>query len=305
MNFIERTSAILGISPQKTTELFSIQHKSSLRFNTLKPLETAQNIITENPKDFTKINWCENAYIIEGNKSNYTGSEFFKNGNFYIQNASSYLPVIILDAKPQDVILDMCAAPGGKTIHIADMAENKSFIYVNDENKQRLNTLKKLTQIYGAEILYFFNMPAQFINKHTEQKFDKILLDAPCSGEGMINLQDSEPLKYWSENKIKRLSKLQKQLIDTAYKLLTKNGVLVYSTCTLAPEENEEIISDVLQKYDDLKVEDISNAFKLDNLRAGLASFNGKRYDSQLEKAIRVVPNSYMEAFFVCKLIKS
>ena len=139
--------------------------------------------------------------------------------------------------------------------------------------------MKKLFDLYEVPIENFYNQPAQYLYKNIEnEKFDKILIDAPCSGEGMINLENPKTIGFWSVKKIKRLSKLQKRIIESAVKLLKPGGTLIYSTCTFASEENEENINPIEI--------DIENKLPNEN------------------SYIKIIPNNYMEPFFVCKMTK-
>ena len=298
----QRTSKIFSITPEESETLFKHPKMSVIQLNNSTKDFIGQNIKAGNLKPIT---WVENAYTIEQNKDAITHSTPFETGQIYVQNISSILPVIALDPKPTDTILDMCAAPGGKTIQIANKSQNSALITVNDENPTRIHAMKRLFETYKVKIQEYYTQPAQYLTKHLPlEYFDKILLDAPCSGEGLIDFSKPSTLGFWSTKKIKRLNKLQKSIIAEAYKLLKPNGTLVYSTCTLAPEENEEVISWALNNFKDLEVQEL--AFKNDivNSYNGLTSWKDKPLSTNCKKCLRVKPNDYMEAFFVCKLKK-
>jgi 16S rRNA C967 or C1407 C5-methylase (RsmB/RsmF family) len=132
-------------------------------------------------------------------------------------------------------------------------------------------------------------------------EFDRILVDAPCSGTGTIR-KSLKTLMMWNPNMIKRLSGTQKSLIDTAFKNLADGGTMVYSTCSLEPEENEEVVSTLLNKYDNAKVLDIDLEIKRSS---PVLEFNGKEYNKELKKALRIWPqDNNTEGFFVCKIKK-
>ena len=299
--FLNRTTQILGISIDEVRGLF--EHKKSvLRLNTLKPdIDEKKDEILKS-FEHTIIPFCANAYFIVSGRDRLTASDLYKGGYFYIQNASSLIPPIVLDPKSGDVVLDMCAAPGGKTIQIAEISNNESFIYVNDESYARLGIMKQLIKSHGVNIVHFFTQPAQFLTKHTKQTFDKILIDAPCSGEGLINLNSENPMEYWSGKKIERLSRLQKNILSEAYKLLNSGGTIVYSTCTLAPEENEANVDFFLNKFTDMHLQNIN--IEIENKMEGLTEWKDEKFTFDTSNVLRIIPNEYFRPFFVAKFVK-
>lgn len=301
---IQRTSEIFNITEEEAINLFN-NKKSTI--SVIKENQGTKSLIENGLKNnkLEKISWANNAYIIKENKSFFTHTKEFENGEIYIQNASSLIPVIVLESKSNELVLDMCAAPGGKTINMYKQSKDSANIIVNDENITRVNGMKKLFETYGVKINSYYAQPAQYLSKHLPYEyFDKVLLDAPCSGESLINLDDEKTLGFWSTKKIKRLNNLQKNIIAEAYKLLKPNGTLVYSTCTLAPEENEDVISWALNNFKDLKIEDITLKENISNATNGLLKWKDKQFNNECSKSLRVKPNEYMEAFFVCKLKK-
>ena len=297
-------SQLFGVSLDLVEQMLRLERKSSFRVNTNK---------CENPEEllkklsagatFTPVDWCKNAYFIDSGREFITNSPEFKSGLLYVQNASSLLPPLLLNPVPEDHILDMCAAPGGKALHICELAGNKLHMYVNDKSWQRVLTLKELIELYGANVEGYFQQPAQFLDRYTNVQFDKILLDAQCSGEGMIDFNNSRAMKYWNPSKSKKFGFLQKKMLRTAYRMLKPGGTIVYSTCTFTPEENEEVIDFALKNCSDLKTVDI--AIDLQNSVQGVTSWKNKKYNPAVQKALRVVPSSFMEGFFVCVLKKA
>lgn len=299
---LTRTSEIFGISIEEAEILFRPK-KMSLTVTK----EIFSDFIEDNLRTgkLTKIPWNSNGYIIEVDKYFFTHSKEFEEANIYLQNASSLLPTLVLEPKAGETVLDMCAAPGGKTLNIASATNNKAEIYVNDENNTRVQSMRKMFELYGTNIKSYYSQPAQYLSKHLPaEHFDKILIDAPCSGEGLINLHDIRTLGYWSTKKIKRLNGLQKSIIAEGYKLLKPGGTMVYSTCTLAPEENELVINWALENFKDLKIAEIEIKSTVENATDGLTKWKDKQLPTELTKCLRVKPNDYMEAFFVCKLQK-
>jgi len=205
-------------------------------------------------------------------------------GLFYIQEAVQSVPVLALDPKPGERVLDLCAAPGGKTTHIAARMENRGLVVANEpagrrqpsllSNVNRLGTLNVLVTEYPGE-----RFP-------TGAYFDRVLVDAPCSAEGTLrkepSLRSGAPL-----GRIRRLAALQRQLITRAFDVLRPGGVLVYSTCALAPEENESVVAHLLRE----------RSARIDSLPAGLpggpglTEWDAETFPSELREARRIYPH--------------
>ncbi len=297
--FIKRSSLVLGIDEASTERLLAQPRKQSVRLNTLLHSATPSCIVGLNWQE-KAVPWCQNGYTVDDICAA-KDSELAQNGSIIIQNAASWVPVIALDPRPNDEILDMCAAPGMKSSHIAAITDNGAILTANDNSKSRLFKMRanfSRLHVVAEDTLY----DARYLSKKLTKQFDKILLDAPCSGEGLIRLDSTKDFTYWSPAQIKRLSQLQKKLIMEAWKLLKPDGTLVYSTCTIAPEENEAVIDYLLRKTEDMQLMQIDIPIKRGPILAGWGS---KQYSSDLSKCIRLLPSSLAEAFFVAKLRKT
>lgn len=229
-------------------------------------------------------------------------SSLVADGKVYVQNAASWLPVLALSPRPDENILDVCAAPGGKASHIQALTNNQSTLTCNDNSKPRLIKLQANMQRLGAEATYMLSDATRLSQQLPAESFDKILLDVPCSGEGLMTLDDLKLFDSWSVAHIRRLGALQKNILTTAWQLLKPGGTLVYSTCTMAPEENEAVIDYFLRKHPDAKLEPVS--FDLDNRLPALLSWNDKPFQNDLSPCLRLMPSTFYEAFFVAKLVK-
>ncbi len=305
---VERTARALNISANQAAELLTIKRQQSLRINTLRitPVE-AQQYFHQNFLKTDSFSWIEEGTRIDStDMPTLRDSELVANGSFYIQNAASWLPVIALDAQPGETILDMCAAPGGKTSHVAQRTNNKAFITANDNSRPRLHKLQHNLQRLGVENVTFTLHDATRLSRHLEnESFDKILLDAPCSGEGMMTLDNKKDFESWSVAHIKRLQQLQKKLIVQAWHLLKPGGTLVYSTCTMAPEENEAVIDYLLRHNDNVRVENLKELKSaLTNMTESVRDWNAKQFDEHVADTLRLMPSPHVEAFFVAKLTK-
>ncbi|MFI5144956.1 MAG: 16S rRNA (cytosine(967)-C(5))-methyltransferase RsmB [Ignavibacteria bacterium] len=185
--------------------------------------------------------------------------EDFINGNYAVQDESAGLVSVLLCANENDVVLDMCAAPGGKSTHIAQLLSNKGKIFAIDKYDAKIRTMKENTNRLGVTNIEFVQDDASDFQTDiiTSERFDKILLDAPCSGLGVLSKKPDIRWKREIED-ILGLAKLQKKLLNNAVKYLKPSGVIVYSTCTIEPEENMEVVRDFLENHPEFKIDDAS-----------------------------------------------
>ena len=209
------------------------------------------------------------------------------------------VPVEVMSPKKDDIIFDMAAAPGSKTTQIASKVKNSGLIVANDNNYNRLKALSMNTQRCGITNTVISLMEGRFFSNF---EFDKILVDAPCSGTGTFR-KSPNTIKEWYPNIAKRVSGIQRQLIKTAFNNLKVGGTLVYSTCTLEPEENEKVISYLLDEFENAKVE----KFDVSGLKSSPAvlDFEGKSFNSEVSKCLRIWPqDNDTDGFFVAKIKK-
>jgi NOL1/NOP2/sun family putative RNA methylase len=291
----ERYKKIFGENFEK---IFQQQEEFfwSVRTNTLKiSVEQLEKKFKEKNYQFEKIPWCKEGFWIK-TEGNLSKSIEHILGYFFIQNASSMIPPLVLEPKENEVILDLCASPGAKTTQLAAMMQNTGVIIANDITHKRLKALCGNLQRCGVVNTIVTKMFGEIFWK-TNLKFEKILLDVPCTATGSLN---PRVLQQTSLSSIKFLSKLQKRLLVSAEKCLEKDGVLVYSTCSLEPEENEENIDFAITKLG-LTTERIETNFP--SMEA-LIEWNGKKYNEAVANAVRILPSNKTEGFFVCKLRK-
>lgn len=303
--WVERTAAVLHVSEETTKHLLSVPRQQSIRINTLKAdIKDTIGQLKDLDWSGTSSDWSKACYSVEKGQRAIRDSELAQNGAVYIQNAASWLPVLALDPQPGEHILDVCAAPGGKTSHIAMLAQNEANITANDNSRPRLAKLRaNLERLNVQNVEYTLFDATQLAKKMDGRQFDKILLDAPCSGEGMMTIDNDKDFATWSVAHIKRLQQLQKRVLVQAWQLLKPGGTLVYSTCTMAPEENEAVIDYLLRHNKDAWVQQIK--MDLSNRVAPVMEWNSKKFDDQLKFAMRLIPSKEVEAFFVCKLTKN
>ncbi len=299
--FIERYSQLTDWEEFKTCSLSFLNR--SIRVNTLKmPIKELKERI-ENIWNLEQIPWCKEGFWIEHAKKerrdigNLTEHAL---GYFYTQEAASMIPPVVLEPKPNEIILDIAASPGSKTTQIAQYMENKGILIANDYTYDRMKPLSINLQRCGVSNSIVTLMEGQWFKK-SGIEFDRILVDAPCSGTGTIR-KSLKTIGIWNPDMIRRLSITQKQLIETGFNLLKENGTLVYSTCSLEPEENEEVVDFLINKYENAKLEEI----KLEIKRSPtILEFENKKYSEEIKKCLRIWPqDNDTEGFFVSKIRK-
>jgi len=290
--FIDRYEKLTDFKEFKKYCLMDL--RKSIRVNTLK---TSVNKLKKRlDLDLEKVPWNENGFYVNSRVTLGNLNEHFL-GHFYVQEAASMLPPLVLDIK--DRVLDVSAAPGSKTGQIAAMMKNKGLLVANDNNYRRLSALSMNLQRLGVSNTIITLMNGVWI----KERFDSILLDAPCSGTGAIR-KSLGTLKIYNTGMIRKLANDQRRLINNAFRILNEGGSLVYSTCSLEPEENEGVIDFLLNKYENAKVEKIK--FKGLKSKGVILDFEGKKYSDEIKNCVRVWPqDNDTEGFFVAKIRKS
>lgn len=217
----------------------------TLRVNTIKSnAEKVKIELEKNNIEYEIVEWNKLAFIIKNVKEEEIRKlDIYNNGEIYLQSLSSMMPAIIIDPKERENILDMTAAPGGKTSQMAAIANNKVFLTACEKNKIRLDRLQYNMQKQGVKNINIMQEDSRKLSNYFS--FDKILLDAPCSGSGTENVFNSN----FTEELIKRSCKTQEELLTKALSILKHGGEMVYSTCSILKEENEEILNKVLKKF--------------------------------------------------------
>ena len=268
-------------------EGYTKQRYVTLRVNKIKTtVEDIKQQLENNNIKYKEVYWYKEALIIENvREDEIRKMQMYENGEIYLQSLSSMLPPIVLEPKSGENILDMAAAPGGKTTQIATMTENKAFITAGEKTKIRAERLKYNLQKQGATCVNIMTEDARQLSDYFS--FDKILLDAPCSGSGTENVFDDR----FSKELIQRSCKTQETLLKKAINILKPGGEIIYSTCSILKQENEEILNKVLRKG---KIEIVP--IKLDREIPTLPA--------KVEGTICVLPTELYEGFFVAKIKK-
>ncbi|HSU72473.1 MAG TPA: RsmB/NOP family class I SAM-dependent RNA methyltransferase [Candidatus Binatia bacterium] len=297
--FVERYSKL---TDWETFHEYSISFlRKSIRVNTLKigVPELVQRL--SDRFNLEQIPWCKEGFWIahkEGRLDIGNTPEHCL-GYYYVQEAASMIPPVVLDPQPSDIVLDMAAAPGSKSTQIAQMQWNTGVLVANDLTSERLAALGVNIQRCGILNTIITQMPGQRMSGF---QFDKILLDAPCSGTGTIR-KSLKTIMLWNPDMVKRLTHIQSNLLDTAYRLLKPGGTMVYSTCSSEPEENEGVLSAFLAKTPGARLADINLHIKRS---PAILEFEGQTYNPEVAKGLRLWPqDNDTEGFFVAKIVKA
>lgn len=286
--FIEKIEKQYGKETAKKIEERLLEEKPvTLRVNTIKSsLEKVKNELEKNNIEYEFVEWNKDALIIKNVREDEIRKlGIYENGEIYLQSLSSMIPAVVLEPKEKENILDMTAAPGGKTTQIAAIAENKVFITACEKNKIRYDRLKYNVEKQGVKNINIMQEDSRKLSDYFS--FDKILLDAPCSGSGTENVFTPN----FSENLIQKSSKVQEELLTKALTILKPGGEMVYSTCSILKEENEDILKKVLKKF-----------------KAQIIPINVPQnipvLPTTTDGALCVCPTKNYEGFFVVKILK-
>ena len=281
------------IITNKILEGYSQNRKTTLRVNRVKTnIDTVKNILEENNIKYAEVSWNNDALIIENaTEEDLQKLSIYENGEIYLQSLSSMIPPLIVNPKEKESILDMAAAPGGKTTQMFSLSNGQAMITACEKNKIRAERLKYNLEKQGATRVTVMVHDARNLDDFFS--FDKILLDAPCSGSGTLNANDTNISKYFTQELINRSVKTQKDLVKKAVKILKKNGEFVYSTCSILKEENENVVKEILRNG------------KFEIVPIDMKCFEGvPLLPVEVEGTMCVCPTELYEGFFVAKLKK-
>lgn len=299
--FLERYRELLGEKELQRFLTYSQSFpKRAIRVNTLKI--TVEDLRERIPPEWElqQVPWCPEGFWVRhtGQRRDIGNLTEHVLGYIYVQEPASMVPPVVLQPEPGDVVLDMCAAPGSKSTQIAQYLKNEGLLIANEYTGSRLAPLAMNAQRVGASNVICTHMDGHRIKG---MEFDKILVDAPCSGVGTI-AKSAKTALIWNPGMIRRLARTQLSLLSRAYTLLKPGGVIVYSTCTTEPDEDEGVVSAFLASHDDMRLDDI----ELDIVRsAPFTRFEGKEYHPDIGKALRIWPqDNDTEGFFVARLVK-
>lgn len=257
----------------------------SLRINTLKISLDEWNEISS--FDMCPISWTEKGFIVyDCDKTMLSKHPYYFAGLYYIQEPSAMIPASILPVEEGDRVLDLCAAPGGKATELATKLNGTGILVANDISVSRAMALAKNLQMTGARNVVVTAETPDRLSEKFEGFFDKILIDAPCSGEGMFR-REPRMVKDWLTNGPEYYSEIQKEILDKAYAMLKPGGMMVYSTCTFSVLEDEAVIRWFTDKYKDMSICTVEHKDGFSYGRPDMVE-NG---DKSLENCIRIFPH--------------
>ncbi len=271
----------------------------SILVNTLKikPSEL-RNRLEKKDIELEPINWISYGFKVKKSSKNLGSLHEYLQGYYYLQNIASMIPALILDPKPDDFVIDMCAAPGSKATQLAQIMKNRGKLLLIELNMKRITALEMNVRRLGIANSIVINDDATNIHR-MKISADKVLLDAPCTGEGLIR-QDKTRKTSKRIKDIRKMASIQKKLLESGLQILKPKGLLLYSTCSIAPEENELVINEVLEDKNDFAIVKIPIQYGV----KGLNKIYNKNLLNSLKLSQRLYPHLHDTiGFYIC-LIK-
>ena len=294
--FLERMERMLGEEYPAFLQSYEEPRKFGLRVNTMKiSVEEFRSLA---PFHLTPIPWIPNGFYYE-REDDPARHPFYYAGLYYLQEPSAMTPASILPVMPGEHVLDLCAAPGGKATALGAKLAGKGLLVANDISASRAKALLKNLEIFGTRNSFVTNACPAKLAEQFSGAFDKILVDAPCSGEGMFR-KDLANARVWSLQKVEECAKIQHEIIRQAVSMLRPGGLLLYSTCTFSPEENEQTIASLLQEHLEMRLVEMPWYEGFAHGRPDLADGN-----VELTKCVRIFPHRMAgEGHFLALLYK-
>ncbi|MGA9046733.1 RsmB/NOP family class I SAM-dependent RNA methyltransferase [Sulfuricurvum sp.] len=286
---------------------FDAPKRVTFRFNPLKTTpEALEAELEQEGITVERVGWTilEGVYrIAPEEKLRLTQSAAFYEGRLYIQNLSSMVAPVLLAPEPEETVLDLAAAPGGKTLMLAGMMQNTGWLSAVELQRERFFRLCDNLKHQGVTNAHTYMTDGRSVGKKCPEMFDRILLDAPCSSEARFKTHEPKSMSYWSVHKVKETSKLQRRLLLSAFDALKPGGKLLYSTCSFSPEENESPLQHLLERHGEgLKTLPLTLPF--DNVQKPLMRWGKEVYDERIQNAVRILPTDTIDGFFICLLEK-
>lgn len=297
-SFLDSMKEILGEDYEAFLAGFDGQRQYGLRVNTLKMnLEEFERIA---PFHLKKVPWISNGYFYEAEDAP-AKHPFYSAGLYYLQEPSAMTPASRLKVQPGERVLDLCAAPGGKATELGAALQGEGLLVANDINTARARALLRNLELFGISNSFVTNEPPHVLAERFPEFFHKIMVDAPCSGEGMFR-KNPAVVDSWQEKGPEYFSKLQREIIVQAADMLLPGGMMFYSTCTFSPLENEKTITHLLKERPDMEVIPMED---YEGFAEGLTSYRGEVFDESCRLCRRIWPHKMSgEGHFMALLHK-
>jgi len=252
IGFITKIQQLLGEEAENFFTHLKDESPIGIRVN---PIKTNRNdFLTAVTANGTPISWCNDGFFLNEEKASVTKHPYYHAGLCYVQEPSAMFPAEALKVEPHHWVLDLCAAPGGKTTQIAGKLNNQGLLVANDVSPKRLAPLIQKVQAFGVRNTFVTHETPERLASVFPEQFDRILVDAPCSGEGMFS-RNPRSISQWSQKYVEEIAQLQRNILTEAVGMLAPGGIMVYSTCTFSPEENEGTIQWLLDTFPHLVVD--------------------------------------------------
>lgn len=283
-----------------------LERPTTLRVNTLQAtVRELMAELTEAGVKFDRVLWYPEALVLKNRREKELAAlPAYQEGRLYLQSLSSMVPALMLAPEPGERILDLAAAPGSKTTQLAAAMQNRGQLLANDRNPLRAERLKYNLARQGVTIAEVNVGDGRLLGRQFPEAFDRVLLDAPCSGEGLFSASAPSTYRRWSPALVRKLAALQRKLFASAFAALKPGGTLVYATCTLAPEENEVLVDWALTEYAGL-LTTVDPPLSLPETYPPLTRFAGRALHPGVARALRLLPGRTWEGFFVCRFHKT
>jgi 16S rRNA C967 or C1407 C5-methylase (RsmB/RsmF family) len=304
--FVERLRALI---PPEHVEAalasFSAPPPLTARVNTLRATPDAvRAALAADGIATAPVGWLDEGLVLDpADRERVVRHPTVEDGSLYIQGASSWLPVMLLDPRPGEEVLDLAAAPGGKAAHLAARMNDTGRLACVEPIRGRFFRLKATLERAGATCAQLYLKDGRGVGGAVPARFDRVLLDAPCSSETSLRAHDPASQAHWSERKVREQARKQRGLLRSAFQALKPGGRLVYATCSLAPEEDEATLDDLLRAHPDAELVDAALPPEVPAL-PGRAAWRGEAFDPRVARAHRVVPGGLFGAFFVAVVVK-
>ncbi|MEG6615839.1 RsmB/NOP family class I SAM-dependent RNA methyltransferase [Peptococcaceae bacterium 1198_IL3148] len=298
LDFVNKINDLLQQDAEKFFSSYKEGKVSGLRINPLKIFK--DKFLNIAPWDLESVPFCPTGFYYHAEDQ--PGKHPFHHaGLYYIQEPSAMLVAEVVAPKSDEKVLDLCAAPGGKSTHLAALMNNSGLLISNEIHPKRVKALSENIERLGVTNCVVTNESPERLAVKFPGYFDKILVDAPCSGEGMFR-KDPEAMQYWNCDYVSHCASMQRDILESAYLMLKEGGILVYSTCTFSPEENEQSIEAFLERHPDFKLLPIEKNF---GIEPGMVQWT-KHHTETIVNTARLWPHRLKgEGHFVAKMLKT